>query len=265
MTHRKHIEVVPYSSEWPSLFEKESLAVRRALKGNCLAVHHVGSTSVPGLAAKPKIDMLAVVKEPSEAISALEAVGYTYRGEFNIPMHYGFSKRGAVDVNLHVYEEGNPEIELNLVFRDYLRQHASARDAYSALKMSLLEDETSREKSGVFFTNYTLRKGDFIRSVLKDAGFNRLRILKCNDETEWRAAHELAADADRETFHQPGHEHLVLYRGTEIVGYAHLHFLPHQQVVISAVRVMQADSRDEFLSLVRRWICSQRLEEVSNG
>ena len=68
MTQRKHIEVVPYDPEWPEIFERESLKIREALGDNCIAIHHIGSTFVPGLAAKPKIDMIAVVKEPEKSI-----------------------------------------------------------------------------------------------------------------------------------------------------------------------------------------------------
>jgi GrpB-like predicted nucleotidyltransferase (UPF0157 family) len=72
-----------------------------------IAVHHVGFTAVPGLAAKPKIDIIAVVKNTSKIIPEIENLGYEYRGEFNIPLHCGFSKREPdLSVNLHVYEEG---------------------------------------------------------------------------------------------------------------------------------------------------------------
>jgi len=124
----KIIEVVPYDPNWPTIFAVESKIIQEAFGENCLEIHHIGSTSVPGLAAKPKIDMIAVVKDPSEVIEQLSSIGIQYRGEYNIPLHYGFSKRGKVDINLHVYEEVHPEIKLNLLFRDYLRSHAVARD-----------------------------------------------------------------------------------------------------------------------------------------
>jgi GrpB-like predicted nucleotidyltransferase (UPF0157 family) len=117
---KKIIEVVPYDPKWPHIYEKEAALIRQALGGNCLAIHHIGSTSVPGLSAKPKIDVIAVVQDPLLARDQLEKIGIQYRGEYNIPLHYGFSKRGDIDLNLHVYEEAHPEIELNLCFRDYL-------------------------------------------------------------------------------------------------------------------------------------------------
>lgn len=262
------IEVVPYNPEWPKQFELESAIIKQALQDNCIAIYHIGSTSVPGLAAKPKIDIIAVVKDLIKTIPSLEAVGIRYRGEYNIPLHYGFSKRGDVDVNLHVFGEDHPEIELNLMFRDYLRGYPDARDDYARLKETLLQDETSFEKQDSPFANYTLRKGDFIRSVLRQAGFDRLRMLKCNDETEWKAAKAFrqkyffdkvpVSDPYTWTFNHPDHEHLALYKGTDIIGYAHIQFWPEHR---SAIRIIVIDEPfrgkgfgGQFLALVEKWL-----------
>lgn len=81
------IEVVPYRNEWPSMFEEEARFVKQALGDNCLAVHHIGSTAVPGLVAKPIIDMLPVVKsirEVDQATTAMEQLGYEAKGETSI-------------------------------------------------------------------------------------------------------------------------------------------------------------------------------------
>ena len=72
---KKFIEVVPYDTQWALIFEKEAAPIRQALGGNCLAIHHIGSTSVPGLAAKPKIDRIAVVQDTLLARGQLEAIG----------------------------------------------------------------------------------------------------------------------------------------------------------------------------------------------
>lgn len=82
--------VVPYNPDWPNIYYREATKIRKALGVNCLEIHHVGSISVPGLLAKPKIDILAGEKERQKAIKSLEAIGIDYRGEYNIPMHYGF-------------------------------------------------------------------------------------------------------------------------------------------------------------------------------
>ncbi|WP_371253840.1 phosphotransferase [Orientia tsutsugamushi] len=79
------VEIKPYDPNWPHIFEKEAPLIRQALMDNCIAIHHVGSTSVPGLAAKPKIDIIAVVRNLFFDKLQLEAVWYKYRGGFNIP------------------------------------------------------------------------------------------------------------------------------------------------------------------------------------
>lgn len=265
---QKHIEIVPYNPSWPELFEVEASFIKQALGNNLVALHHVGSTAVPGLVAKPKIDMIGVVKDPGDVKEKLAAMGIDYRGEYNIPMHYGFSKRGDVDVNLHIYEEGHPEIELNLFFRDYLRTHSIIRDEYAALKQNLLKDPTSFETKDSPFTQYTLRKGDFIRKVLREAGFNHMRMLKCNDDTEWATAENFRQkyffdkvpikDPYKWTFNHNDHAHLILYKGVAIIGYAHLQFWSDDRAALRIIVIEQPFRSQgfggQFLELIEKWI-----------
>lgn len=72
--------------------------------------------------------MIVIVEDIENAIQALESLGFKYKGEHNIPMRFYFNQSEGIETNLHVYEEGHPEIELNLLFRDYLRQHPDARN-----------------------------------------------------------------------------------------------------------------------------------------
>ena len=144
------------------MFEAEAIKIKEALGQNCVAVHHIGSTSVPGLAAKPKIDITMVIKPftPLEwSVNAmtniLESLGYTYKGEWNVPFKYGFTKRGDINVNLHVHEEGHPEIEVLLLFRDYLRKNDKERDEYAALKDEILKDPLSSTKT---YKTYAISK-----------------------------------------------------------------------------------------------------------
>ena len=114
----------------------------------------------------------------------LGQIGYVYKGEFNIPFHSGFSKPG---VNLHVYPPENPEIELNLHFRDYLRAHPEAVEEYAALKKQLVSQPASHQKQGRF-TGYNLGKDAFIKKILGLSGFNGLCIRYCTHHDEWAAA-----------------------------------------------------------------------------
>lgn len=273
---KKVIKIVPYDENWPHFFEKEAALIREALEGNCLAIHHIGSTAVPGLAAKPKIDMIAVVQDPFLARDQLEEIGIQYRGEYNIPLHFGLSKRGDSDLNLHVYKDSHPEIELNLCFRDYLRNHPKKRDDYASLKEELIQDESSFHKENSSFTNYTLRKGDFIREVLREAGFNRIRMLKCNDDTEWAAAKHFRRyyffgphgidDPYTWTFNHEEHAHIVLYQGVEIIGYAHIQFWSGKRAAIRIIAVDEnkrnQNSGSLFLALIERWLKSLGIKSI---
>lgn len=268
LSMRKHIEVTPYQSCWPENFLQESQEIRSALGANCLAIHHVGSTAVPGLSAKPVIDMIAVIKTRNAVIPLLEALGYQYKGEYNIPMRLFFNRAEGLQVNLHVYEEGHPEIELNLIFRDYLRSHPAARDEYAALKTRLLQDESSFEKKDSAFTGYNLGKADFIRKIQKETGFNRVRMLKCTHYAEWEAAKKFRQDffftpagiqdPYTWTFDHPEHLHLILYQGVDIAGYLHLQLWPEHR---SALRILVVDPAYrgkglgcQFLTLLEQWL-----------
>lgn len=273
---KRKIEVAPYDSRWPELFELEAHHIQEALGENCTAIHHVGSTSVPGLAAKPKIDIIAVVRRPEDSIQSLKAIGFDYRGEFNIPLHYGFSKRGEVSVNLHVYQEGNPEIELNLTFRDYLRNHPEIRDEYARLKYALLEKESSHEKNHSMFTGYNLGKNALINKILKRAGFQRLRFVICTHYEEWEAAKSLRnryyfdtiafSDLFEWTLHHQDHIHFVLYKGIEIVGYAHIQLWPHSRAAIRILVIEEKYRRQgfgrQFLRWIEEWLKSKGCERI---
>ena len=87
MNDRKTIQVVAYDPNWPHVFEKEAGLIKQALGDNCLQVHHIGSTSVPGLAAKEDIDICVVVQHLQKNLE-----NYTFKGEINIPLRYFFNK-----------------------------------------------------------------------------------------------------------------------------------------------------------------------------
>ncbi len=138
------VEVTPYDPQWPTRFAAEAAAVQAALGDAVIRVEHVGSTSVPGLAAKPIIDMMPLVHDVravSGRITAMAEAGYIPRGEFGLPGRRYFVKGPAHArlVHCHIYAANHPEVERHLAFRDYLRTHPAARDAYAALKIKLAQ------------------------------------------------------------------------------------------------------------------------------
>jgi GrpB-like predicted nucleotidyltransferase (UPF0157 family) len=252
---KNHIEVVPYDPNWPEMFSTEEAIIRTALSDNCVAIHHVGSTSVPGLAAKPKIDIVAVAKDRKRAITDMEKAGYAHRGEWNIPLKYGFTKRGATSVNLHLFfDENHPEIELNLKFRDYLRAHPDVCEQYTAIKMKILEDETSQQISGNF-PIYTIRKRAFIDNIIKETGFNRLRVLKCVTEDEWNAAENFRKRHPGQIIDTgSNHEHFVLYHGVEIIGYVDIHILSESEAKLAVFENSDPGTIPYFSDVIDEWI-----------
>ena len=138
------ILIVDYNPQWPELFAREADRIRAVLGSLALRIEHAGSTSVPGLAAKPIIDLLLVVADSAQEdtyVPALEAAGYVLRiREPNWYEHRMF-KGPDTDINLHVFSSGCPEIERMLMFRDWLRSNAADRDLYARTKLALSQKE----------------------------------------------------------------------------------------------------------------------------
>ncbi len=136
--------------------------MREALGDQVAAIEHGGSTSVPGLAAKPVIDMWAALREPmnDEHITAMAAVGYEYLGEAALEGQDFFVKRTPRVCHLHCYRVGNPELDRHLAFRDWLRSHPEGAAAYATLKRELATRFAADRLA------YTEAKSDFIESAL---------------------------------------------------------------------------------------------------
>ena len=138
------VEIVVYSPEWPERFEAEARNIRRALGGIALGVEHVGSTAVPGLAAKPVIDIVLVVPDSSrenQYAPPLEAAGYRLRiREAGWHEHRMFASL-TEDVNLHVFSRGCPEVDRMMQFRDWLRTSEADRELYAQTKRALARQQ----------------------------------------------------------------------------------------------------------------------------
>ncbi len=168
LAQRRRIEVVPYDSQWPEQFAEAAGQIQAVMGAVLLRIHHIGSTSIPGIQAKPVIDLLGEVSE-IEAVDAFNAalgeLGFAARGENGIPGRRYFSKKtGGLDSHhLHIFQAGNPEIARHLAFRDYLRAHPGEAAAYSHLKENLAE-QYRYDPLG-----YTDAKSDFIREIDRKA------------------------------------------------------------------------------------------------
>jgi GrpB-like predicted nucleotidyltransferase (UPF0157 family) len=142
---KKPVVVVEYDPAWPLAFERLRARVAAALGELCLAVEHVGSTAVPGLPAKPIVDLDAVVPSAAaipEAVTRLAAIGYTHQGDLGIPGREAFDglPPGPGEApwpahNLYVCPADGEELRRHLAFRDYLRAHPEDARAYAAAKL----------------------------------------------------------------------------------------------------------------------------------
>lgn len=137
----REIVVAEYDPAWPERYETLARAIRDVLGGTLLRIEHVGSTSVPGLAAKPIIDILAVVADSADEASyvpPLTAIGYELRVREPDFHEHRMLRTPARDVHLHVYSPGAAaEIDRLLAFRDRLRSNAEDRARYEAVKRRL--------------------------------------------------------------------------------------------------------------------------------
>ena len=139
----KKVEVVPHDPRWRDAFEAEAKQVADALGGNVVAVHHIGSTAIPNIYAKPVIDLLVEVRDVAEVdgrSQAMESLGYEVMGEYGIPGRRYFRKddrEGIRTHHVHAFEAGSAEAERHLSFRDYMIAHPEDAQRYSDLKRRL--------------------------------------------------------------------------------------------------------------------------------
>lgn len=140
------VEVVPHDPRWRAAFEAEAKHVASALGENVVAIHHIGSTAIPDIHAKPVVDLLVEVRDIPEVDGrspAMESLGYEVLGEYGIYGRRYFRKdtrEGVRTHNVHAFEAGSAEAERHLAFRDYMIAHPGEAQRYSELKRKLAEE-----------------------------------------------------------------------------------------------------------------------------
>ena len=158
------IQVTHYNPEWPKWFAQLHLEIWPAVQKFALSLEHVGSTSVPGLAAKPIIDMDIIVESTEKlpaVIEALEKLGYTHRGNLGIEGRESFRPpEHGIKHHLYVCINGCMSLRNHLALRDHLRQFPAAREEYSALKLKLADEFRDS------LDNYVEGKTQFILGVI---------------------------------------------------------------------------------------------------
>jgi len=162
----REIVVADYDPEWPRWFERAAEGIRAALGESVMELHHVGSTSVPGLAAKPLIDINLVVADTTDEeayVPKLEAAGYVLRVREPDWFEHRMLRGSEPPVNLHVFPSECPEVDRMLLFRDWLRTNDADRELYARTKRELGAQEWK------YVQNYADAKTAVVDEILKRA------------------------------------------------------------------------------------------------
>ncbi|MGP4076770.1 GrpB family protein [Halobacillus sp. K22] len=166
-TEKPTVSLSSYHPEWPALFKREEEMIREVLGDHALGIEHIGSTAIPGLQAKPIIDIMTGIESLDsydQYIPNLSTIGYTYVPKLELEDRRFFKKEKKTQTfHLHLCEFGGKEWEEKLLFRDYLRQHPEELEEYNSLK-NILADRYSNDRPA-----YTESKGPFITSIIQKA------------------------------------------------------------------------------------------------
>ena len=161
------VRLNPYTKDWERLFREEKSRLQIAVGLFVLDIQHVGSTSIPGMIAKPIIDIAIAVESFEEAnvcIKPIESLGYQYRGENNIPRRHFFVKGNPRTYHIHINEIGSRDWNEQISFRDYLIHHQDIASGYAELKMELAQRYPTDRQA------YSESKSPFIKHVVQLAG-----------------------------------------------------------------------------------------------
>jgi GrpB-like predicted nucleotidyltransferase (UPF0157 family) len=164
--HNAPVQLIEYSSEWPALFLREANRVRATLGDRVLMLEHVGSTSVPGLAAKPIIDMILAVADSADEtayVPSMESAGYVLRIREPEWYQHRLFKGPDTVINLHVYSLGCPELDKMLMFRDWLRINDADRELYERTKRELAK------QTWKYVQNYADAKTSVVEEIVARA------------------------------------------------------------------------------------------------
>ena len=139
----REVIVVPYDSTWLFKYELELERIKKVLSSEIVSAHHIGSTSIPGMYAKPIIDIMLEVrdiKKIDDYNNEMIGLGYEPRGELGIPGRRYFSREEPKDVrthHVHAYQSGDGSLDRHLAFREYMKTHPEEMKTYSELKLVL--------------------------------------------------------------------------------------------------------------------------------
>ena len=161
------VTLLPYTRTWMQLFEDEKALLQAALGSQVLDIQHVSSTSIPGMPAKPIIDIAIAVINFEDArvcILPIQHLGYEYKGELGIPRRHYFTKGNPRTFHIHMNEIGSRDWADQIFFRDYLTRHPQCAQEYADLKLGLAKQFPHDREA------YLAGKAPYIQHILQLAG-----------------------------------------------------------------------------------------------
>ncbi|OGT30154.1 MAG: hypothetical protein A3E87_10615 [Gammaproteobacteria bacterium RIFCSPHIGHO2_12_FULL_35_23] len=264
------ITIELYNPNWPIYFSEEAKKIKQVLGGNCLTVHHIGSTSIIGLPAKPVIDMVPVVKDILQVDlcnDGMEQLDYVIKGENGILFRRFFQKKHPpISFNVHVYQENNPEIVHYLKFKEFMNTHSEARLDYAKLKKELAK------KYPHDMYEYVSGKNQFVQEINQRAGCQGTRIVHALLKPEWAAYYTILNSEFYNPLHQKpilqsnhpsstSQAHLIFSQGSLLMGAAQFEFLEHTTAILRALAIIKNKQKQgfgsQFLALLELWIKHQ--------
>jgi len=160
-----HTKLIPYQSSWADKFETEKDNLQKIFNDRTISIEHIGSTSIPGLSAKPIIDIAVLIEKREDGDSFIESVeklGYQYNKLNSSGERHFFRKGNPTEFHLSIaYKDKGSFWERQILFRDYLRNHSDLRDEYQKLKESLLQNDPTGKG------NYLSGKSEFVNKILR--------------------------------------------------------------------------------------------------
>jgi GrpB-like predicted nucleotidyltransferase (UPF0157 family) len=178
------VRVVPHDPRWRDAFEAEAGLVASALGDGAVAIHHVGSTAIPDIHAKPIIDLLVEVRDLAEAdarSAAMESLGYQVMGEYGIPGRRYFRKddhEGIRTHHVHAFQAGSAEVVRHLAFRDYLVAHPDDARRYGELKRKLAEEHPHSMDAYMDGKEGFIRKIDYRAALWRSSHTGQQRVIE---------------------------------------------------------------------------------------
>ena len=159
-----------YSSDWPKKFQEEAALIHGSLGSSIVSLEHIGSTSVPGLSAKPVIDMAVLtnsIQDPSVFVASLEKIGYRYKPDMSSVERLFFRKGHPAKYHLSITEPRYLYWTRQMLFRDYLRNHPEAVSEYAQIKLRLADEVPPEDLKDLSHSKgYNSGKTEFVERIL---------------------------------------------------------------------------------------------------